>query len=153
MRRFALTVDSWQLAIGGHGHRSMYTIITGKSKRNQSWQLTADHERLCEYECVVCCFGYEQRGLRTKRPTIIFFFFVPTKPIRQIRTGNKVLVRRRERTCRIQTLPWVAGGRRGKDDRKKIHWSLWVWKKPFWYYVQGFIFWHIMDKQKQTYSL
>jgi hypothetical protein len=61
------------------------------------------------------------RGLNTKRPTIVFFW-VPRNlshhMIRQARTGDTDLVRSREMTCR-KTLPWVAGGRRGNDDRKQ----------------------------------
>jgi len=37
---------------------------------------------------------------------------------RQARTGDRVLVSRREMTGRTQNLPLVEGGRRGKDDRK-----------------------------------
>ncbi len=38
---------------------------------------------------------------------------------RQARTGETVLVISRDMKGRTQTLSWVAGGRMGKDDRKK----------------------------------
>jgi len=39
--------------------------------------------------------------------------------IRQVSTGDTVVVKRREMTGRTQTMPWWLGGRRGKDDRKQ----------------------------------
>jgi hypothetical protein len=36
---------------------------------------------------------------------------------RQARTGDTVLVKSREMTGKGLTLPWVAGGEEGKDDR------------------------------------
>ncbi len=61
-----------------------------------------------------------QRGLNTKRPTIVFFLG-PTKSLP--RTGDTVLVRRlglsREMIGGTKILPCFAGGRRGKDDRKQ----------------------------------
>jgi hypothetical protein len=70
-----------------------------------------------DYQCQT------QRGLNTKRPTVVFFLG-PTTPlphhmIMQARTGDTALVKRREMTGRTQTLPWWLGGRRGKDDRKQ----------------------------------
>ncbi len=38
---------------------------------------------------------------------------------RQVCTGNEVLVKSKEMTSRIQTMPWRLGERRGKDDRKQ----------------------------------
>jgi hypothetical protein len=38
---------------------------------------------------------------------------------KQARSGDTVLVKSREMTGRSQTLTVVAGGRRGKDDRKQ----------------------------------
>jgi hypothetical protein len=44
---------------------------------------------------------------------------------RQARIGGTVLVKSREMTGKAQTLAVVAVGRRGKDDRKQIHWPRW----------------------------
>ncbi len=63
--------------------------------------------------------------MTTVRP-MLAFFLAPTKPLqshgqaRPGRAGDTVLVKTREMTGRSQTLPWVAGGRRGKDDRKQV---------------------------------
>jgi hypothetical protein len=56
----------------------------------------------------------DQRGLNTKRSTIVFFL-APTKTlsnhlIRQSRTGDAVLVKSRDMTGRTQTLPWWLRG-------------------------------------------
>jgi hypothetical protein len=42
--------------------------------------------------------------------------------IRQARTGDIVLVKSREMTNRIQTLPWWLGGERVKTTENKILW-------------------------------
>ncbi len=60
------------------------------------------------------------RGLNTKWRTFVFFL-APTKPLQSYgqasATGDTVLVMIREMTGMTQAV--VAGGRRGKDDRKQ----------------------------------
>jgi hypothetical protein len=72
---------------------------------------------------------WKQRGLITKRPTIVFFFRVPRNLShhmdRQARTGDTVLVKSREMTGRTQTLPWWLGGGGVKTTDNKIHWPCW----------------------------
>jgi hypothetical protein len=69
----------------------------------------------------------QQRGLNTKRPTLIFFLG-PTKPLpsygfdRQACARDTVLVKSREMTSRSQTLPWWLGGGGVKTTENKIHW-------------------------------
>ncbi len=55
--------------------------------------------------------GARQRGLNTKRPTIVFFLG-PTNPLPSSRIGDTVVVKRREMIGRTQTtLPWWLGGK------------------------------------------
>jgi hypothetical protein len=78
------------------------------------------------YSANICSetkFCLYQRGLNTKRLTLVFFL-APTRNLsnhmdRQARTGDTVLVKSREMTGRSQTLPWWLKGRGGKDDRKQ----------------------------------
>jgi hypothetical protein len=55
----------------------------------------------------------QQRGVNTKRPTVVFFLG-PTNHshhmIRQARIGDTLLVKSREMTGRTQKLPWRRGG-------------------------------------------
>jgi hypothetical protein len=63
---------------------------------------------------------------------------------RQARTGDTVLVKSREMTGRTRTMP-LAGGRRGKDDRKQntlapLHHARYIHmfsKKVFMKYIFG----------------
>ncbi len=58
-----------------------------------------------------------QRGLNTKRPTLVF---LSNHMDRQARTGDTVLVKRREMTDRAQTLPWWLGGKGIKTTKNKV---------------------------------
>jgi hypothetical protein len=60
-----------------------------------------------------------QRGLNTKRPTIVFLLGPTHDMDRQARTGGLMLVMRREMTSRIQTLPWWLGGEGVKTTETK----------------------------------
>ncbi len=65
-----------------------------------------------------------QRGLNTKRPTLVFFWVPRNLSIhmdRRARTGDTVLVKSREITDRPQTLPWWQGGGGVKTTENKIH--------------------------------
>jgi hypothetical protein len=66
--------------------------------------------------------GARQRGLKTKRPTLVIFLG-PTKRNlshhMQAHTGDTVLVKSREMTGMNQTKCRGNWGRRGKDDRKQ----------------------------------
>jgi hypothetical protein len=57
-----------------------------------------------------------QRGLNTKRSTLVFFW-VPRNlshhMIRQALIGDTVLAKRIEMTGKTQTLPWWLGGEKG----------------------------------------
>ncbi len=72
-----------------------------------------------------------QRGLNTKRPTIVFFLAL-TKPLpsydqalRQARTGNTVLVKSKE-IGRTQTLVAGGGGVGVKTTENKIQCPSWM---------------------------
>jgi hypothetical protein len=57
---------------------------------------------------------------------IIVFFLAPKKTLsnhmdRRVRTGDTVLVKRREMTGRTQTLPWWLGREEVKTTENKIH--------------------------------
>ncbi len=63
--------------------------------------------------------------MNTKRPALVFVLG-PSKPlVRQVRTGDTVLVKSREMTGRTQKLPWWLGGEGVKTTENKIHWPRW----------------------------
>ncbi len=60
--------------------------------------------------------------MNTKRPSVVFFWVLrnlSNHMDRQTRTGETVLAISLDMTGRTQTLSWVAGGKRGKGDRKQ----------------------------------
>ncbi len=61
--------------------------------------------------------GLDERGLNTKRPTLVFF--LPPHMDRQARTGDS-----RGLTGMSQTLPRWLGEKRAKTTENKIYWSL-----------------------------
>ncbi len=81
--------------------------LGGKIYKVYSWGQNGGDEGKC------------QRGLNTKKPTIVFFLG-PTKSLLSYDSASDtMLVKGREMTDRTQTLPWWLGGEKGKDDRKQ----------------------------------
>jgi hypothetical protein len=68
----------------------------------------------CGCESVQCCCTAMQRGLNTKKHTLVFFLG-PTKPLQ----SYGVLLKSREMTGRTQTLAWWLGIDDKRERRQK----------------------------------